>query len=67
MGMRVAGEEESKGGKVMALATRVAGKRMVTSTKRAMVMKTRKAGKEEGNGKGGKSDGSGKKDGDGKQ
>ncbi len=65
--MRVAGKEEGKGGKAMAMATRVAGKRMATATKRVMAMKTREAGKEEGNGKGGKSNGNGKKDGDGEQ
>jgi hypothetical protein len=44
----------------MAMATRVASKRM------AMATKLREAGKEEGNGKGSKSDGGGKEDGDGK-
>jgi hypothetical protein len=67
MAMRVVGEEEGKGSKAMALATRVAGKRMVTATKRVMVTKMREVGKEEGNCKGGKSDGNGKEDGDGEQ
>jgi hypothetical protein len=65
--MRVVGEEEGKGGKAMALATRVAGERMVTATKRVMVTKMREADKEEGNCKGGKSDGNGKEDGKGEQ
>ncbi len=42
--MTVAGNKEGKGGKVMATATRVVGKRMVTATKRAMVTKTRLGG-----------------------
>ncbi len=57
MAMRVAGKEKGVGGKAMALATRVAGGWMGAA----------EAGKEEGNGKGGKSDGDGKKEGDGKQ
>ncbi len=36
------------------------------AAKRAMAAKTREAGEEEGNGKGGKSDGNGKEDKDGK-
>jgi hypothetical protein len=44
------GKEEGKGGKAMALATRVAGKWMATGTKRVMAMKMTEAGKEEGNG-----------------
>ncbi len=36
--MRVAGNEEGKGGKAMAMATRVAGERMATATKKAMAM-----------------------------
>ncbi len=67
MTMRVVVDKEGKGGKVMAMATRVAGKQTATATKRVMAMKTREAGKEEGNGKGGKSDGDGKDDGCGKQ
>ncbi len=67
MAMRVAGEEEGKGGKAMALATRVVGKWTATATKRAMTTKTREVGKKEGNGKGGKSNGDGKEDGNGKQ
>jgi hypothetical protein len=59
--MRVAGDEEGEGGKAMATATRVAGERTATATKRAMATKTWEAGEEEGNGKGGKSCGDGKK------
>jgi hypothetical protein len=58
--MRVVGKEENKGGKAMALATRVAGEWTATATKRTMAMKTREVGKEEGNGKGGKSNGNSK-------
>jgi hypothetical protein len=60
--MRVASKEEGKGGKAMAMATRVAGKWTVMVTNRAMATKTREAGKEEGNGKGNKSNGDGKED-----
>ncbi len=67
MAMRVAGVKEGEGGKVMAMVTRVAGKRMVTVTTRAMVTKMREASEEEGTGKGGKSDGNGKESGNGKQ
>jgi hypothetical protein len=42
--MRVAGKEEGKGGKVIALATRVAGKRMAKVRERAMATKMREAG-----------------------
>ncbi len=65
--MRVAGEEEGKSGKAMAMATRVVGKHTATATTRAIVTKTREAGMEEGNGKGGKSNGNGngKEDGSG--
>jgi hypothetical protein len=56
MAMRVVGKEEGKGNKAMALATRVAKERMATATKRAMVTKTREAGRKEGNDKDGKSD-----------
>jgi hypothetical protein len=44
MAMRVAVEEVSKGSKAMALATRVAGERTATATKRAMEMKIREVG-----------------------
>jgi hypothetical protein len=67
MTMRVAGNEEGKGGMVMAMATRVAGKRTATAMKRAMSTATREVGKEEGNGKGDTSNGNGKEDGYGKQ
>ncbi len=62
--MRVAGIEEGEGGKGMAMVTRVAGKQTVMATMRMMVT-TKEAGEEEGNGKGGKSDGDGKESGDG--
>jgi hypothetical protein len=65
--MRVAGVEEGKGGKAMVMATRVAGKWTATARMRAMVTKTKEAGEEEGNGKGGKSDGDGEEDSDGEQ
>jgi hypothetical protein len=64
--MRVAGIKEGEGIK-MAMATRVAGKRTAMATTRAMVIKTKEVGEEEGNGKGSKSDGGGEEDGDGKQ
>ncbi len=47
--------------------TRVVGEQTASVTKRAMAMKTREAGKEEGNGKGSKSSGDGKEDGNGEQ
>jgi hypothetical protein len=65
--MRLAGDKEGKGGKGMAMATRVAGKRTATTTKRVIAMAARKAGEEEGNGKGNKSNGNGEEDGNGKQ
>jgi hypothetical protein len=65
--MRVAADKEGEGGKAMTTAARVACKRTATTTKRAMAMKTRMAVKEEGNGKGGKSDGDGKEEGAGKE
>jgi hypothetical protein len=65
--MRVVGEEEGKGGNTMVLMTRVAGERMATGTKRAMATKTREAGKEEGNGKGDKSNDNGKEEGNGER
>jgi hypothetical protein len=63
--MRVPSEEEGKGSKAMAMATRAGDERMATLMKRAMATKMREVGKDEGNGKGGKSDGNGKEDGDG--
>jgi hypothetical protein len=66
-GNEVTGKEEGEGGRVMATATRVAGEQTTMATKRAMGTKTREASKEEGNGKGGKSNGDGKEDGNGKQ
>jgi hypothetical protein len=65
--MRVAGNEEGTGGKVMAMATRVAGERTAMLTKSAMAMKTREVSNEKGIGRGGKSSGNGKEDGDGEQ
>ncbi len=68
MAMRVMRKEEAEGGKAMAMemAMRVAGERMDILTKRVMTTKKREAGKEEGNCKGGKSDGNGEEDSDGK-
>jgi hypothetical protein len=60
--MRVAGNKEGDGGKAMVMATRVTGERTATAMKRAMEMKTREAGKEEGNGKGSKSNGDSKEE-----
>jgi hypothetical protein len=51
----------------MAMATMVAGKQMEAARKRAMATKTREVGEEEGNGKGGKSNGNGKEEGNGKE
>jgi hypothetical protein len=65
--MRVVGEEDGEGGKAIALATRVVGEWMATATKRAMATKMREAGKDDGNCKGGKTNGEGKKDGNSKQ
>ncbi len=65
MVMRVAGNEEGKGGKAMAMATRVDGERTAMLTKSAMATKTREVGNEKGIGKGGKSSGNGEEDGDG--
>jgi hypothetical protein len=67
MAMRVAGKEDSKGNKAMALATWVTGKRTAMAIMREMARKTREEGKEEGNDKGSKSNGDGKEDGDGEQ
>jgi hypothetical protein len=65
--MRVAGDEEGKGGKAMAMVIREVGKRTATAMKRPMSTATREAGKEEGNGKGDTSNGDGEEDGDGEQ
>jgi hypothetical protein len=51
----------------MAMVTMVAGKQTEVARKRAMAIKTREVGKEEGNGKGGKSNGNGKEEGNGKE
>jgi hypothetical protein len=67
MVMRVAGDEEGKGGKAMAMATRVAGERTAMLTKSAMATKTREVSNEKGISRGGKSSGNGKEDGNGKQ
>jgi hypothetical protein len=45
----------------------VAGKQTEMATKRTKAMKMREAGKEEGNGKGNKSNGNGKEEGDAKE
>ncbi len=65
MAMRVAGVEEGEGSKAMAMAiaTRMAGEQTATAMMRVMVTKTIETGAEEGNSKGGKSNG----DGDGKE
>ncbi len=65
--MRVASIEEVEGSKAMVMATRVVGKWMAMATTRAIVTKTKEAGEEEGNGKGGKSNGDGMESNDGKQ
>ncbi len=65
--MRVAGNKEGEGSKAMAMATRMEGKWMASATKRVMAMKTREAGKEKGNGKGGKSNCNGKEEGNGEE
>ncbi len=44
--MRVAGDEEGKGRKAMAMATKMAGKWTVTARKRAMAMASRVVGKQ---------------------
>ncbi len=44
MTMRVAGDKEGEGSKVMTMATRVAGKRTVMATKRGMATKLRLGG-----------------------
>jgi hypothetical protein len=67
MAMRVVGIEEGKGSKAMAMATRVAGEQTATVMARVMGMKTKEAGEEEGDGKGGKSNGNDKEDGNDKQ
>ncbi len=55
--MSVAGVKEVESSKAMAMATRVAGKRMAMATTRGLVTKMKEAGEEEGNGKGDKSNG----------
>ncbi len=65
--MRVSGKEEGNGGKGMAMGTRAASERTDMLTKRAMAIKTREAGKKEGNSKGSKSNGNGQEDGNCKQ
>jgi hypothetical protein len=67
MAMRMAGIKEGEGGKAMVIATRVVGEGMATMTTRAMVTKTKEAGEEERNSKGGKSDGNGEEDGNREQ
>jgi hypothetical protein len=65
--MRVAGCKKGEGGKAMAMATRVAGKWAVMATQRAMATKTREAGKEEGNSRGGKSNDDGEEESNGEK
>jgi hypothetical protein len=65
--MRVVGVKEGEGGKAMAMATRVVGEWMAMAMTRVMVTKRKEAGEEEGNGKGGKSNGDGKESGNSKQ
>jgi hypothetical protein len=67
MAMRVAGIKEGKGDKAMAMATRMVGKRTAMAKMRVMVTKMKEAGEEEGNDKGGKSDGDGEEDGNGER
>ncbi len=67
MVMRVAGNEEGKGGKAMVMATRVASERTAMLTKSAMATKTREVSVEKGIGRGGKSSGNGKEDCDGER
>ncbi len=64
MALRVGCDKENKGGKAMATATRVTGEPAVTATRRAMATAMIEAGEEEGNGKGGKSDGDDDEEGD---
>jgi hypothetical protein len=66
MAMRVAGIKVGEGGKVVGMATWVAGERTATARARAMLTKIKEVGEEEGNGEGGKSNGDGKEDGNGK-
>jgi hypothetical protein len=61
--MRVVGNKEGEGDKVMAMATRVVGKQMALATEKTMAIKMREAGKKEGNGKGGKSNDDGEEEG----
>jgi hypothetical protein len=63
--MKVVGNKEGESSKAMVMVTRVTGERMMMVRKRAMVLKTRKAGKEEGNGKDGKSNSDGEEEGNG--
>jgi hypothetical protein len=60
MGIRVASNKEGKGGKAMAKATKVMGKRKATVTKR-------ESGEEQGDGKGSKSNNDGEEEGNGKE
>ncbi len=57
------GNKDGKGRKAMAMATRMVGEQMATATKREIAKKTREVGKEERNGKGGKSNVNSKEDG----
>jgi hypothetical protein len=65
--MRVACNKENEGCKAMTTAKRVTGERMATATKRAMATAMMEVSEEEGDGKGGKSDGDGHKEGNGEE
>ncbi len=67
LAIRVAGEEEGEGGRAMGMVIKVVGEWTATAMKRVTVTKMKEVGKEEGNGKGVKSNGNGKDGGDGKQ
>jgi hypothetical protein len=64
--MRVASDKVGEGGKAMATATSVAGERTAAATKRAMGMKTREVGVEEGS-KDSKSHSDGEEEGTGEE
>ncbi len=67
MATRVTGNKESVGGKSDGDDEKGCGQATATATKRAMAAATRVAGDEEGDGKGGKSDGDTYKEGDGEE
>ncbi len=61
--IRVASNEKDEGGKVIVMVTRVASERRQWQQRGIVVMAKRVAGKDEGDGKGGKSNGDGDKEG----